>query len=721
MPNKKPHKSVELSLAQSGPVWYRYFIVVVLAGLGQYFLSQADKPSSLWFGLLFFGIALWEANKCWMETESDEVHTLRYEAWAFTLILALGLFLRLFRIDSLPAGMHTDQGLIGFTALKIAREGFRPFFELLNFPVPETFLYYQVAAFFKLFGASYLTFHVFFALLSIASFPLIYWTFRQLSGPRVALLALFILSVMRWNWTMSRNGYPSIQTAFYLFGCLAFGIHGLKERKLWALVVSALFCGAGLYTYQAFKAVPFLLLALAIYEYQFRRRETGLTRRQLLSYFLLAALAAAPLLGYMARTGNLGNRERELFILTEVIKEKSLMPVVRNWTGTPLMFNRSGDMNSRHNIPGRRMLDDVSGALFVLGLGLAWRRRRDRTGFYPLAGLFVMSLPCLLSTDIAHANRIVCITPFVAYFAATALDQAREWMDHSISRPLATKALLGSLLAIITLLNGYTYFVQQAQNEDCLTGFGPEQNYIGRKIERLEKTQPGHFNYFITTAYEGNLTVSFLGYPAKERTFPFLVPQDLEKGNIPRDRDAIFILEQGKSGTLRFLKTLFPDGQEERLRDQDGQTLIFCYQVPRIDLTSFKRWHRGLRGSYLETADWSARPLLTRWDPILNFTHKRDFPFTQYPPFRVLWKGMLRIDQAGNYRFQLLTTDKAQLYLDGEPVTLEKIRFLKEKRYPIMVRYEKDSGDDMALHLAWKKPGDILWEVIPAENFGKTK
>ena len=56
-----------------------------------------------------------------------------------------------------------------------------------------------------------------------------------------------------------------------------------------------------------------------------------------------------------------------------------------------LMFNYRGDGNGRHNLPGRPMLDDVTGVLFVLGIALSlWRWRRPRPSHSPrLAGYHV--------------------------------------------------------------------------------------------------------------------------------------------------------------------------------------------------------------------------------------------------------------------------------------------------------------------------------------------
>jgi len=693
---------------------------VLLAGSGQIFLAQADRPWTLLPGLLGYGLAFCLLLRKKPQNLSPEPKPLSLRTeWVllgFILLVALGF--RLYLLDSIPSGMHTDQGLEGQSAQRIAFEGWRPFFEVFNYHVPEVFMYYQLALWFKLFGSSYKTFHVFFALFSLAAFPLIYWTFRQLSGPRVALLALFLLSVMRWHWIFSRNGFPTIQVPFYLFGTLGFWLFGLKKGNRWALFISALFLGLGLYTYQSFKAVPLLMLILAAFELWKNKKDAGSLRRSFLFFFLLAGLLAVPLVGYMLQHQSFGNRERELFILKQVQEEKSLLPLARNTFGTIMMFNRAGDTNPRHNIPGHRMLDDVTGVFFVLGLGLAWSRRRERGAFYALAGFLVMSLPCLLSTDIAHANRLLALTPFVAWMGASAMEHFAQVLVKRVDSRAWVLAFLFLILGSITILNFRAYFFQQAETYDCWKGYGPEQNFIGKTIEQCERTEPGQRVYFITPAYFGNHTIAFLGYPAGYRVQVLSGLEPFSPKEWNTDKRALFFLEEGKSGWVDFLQTLYPNGKLGKLLDRDGHVLVYTLEVLSADLKTFKGWNQGLKGTYIPSSRWNAKPLVIKTDPLLNFTYKGDLPFTDYPPFRVRWTGALEIPQKGAYQFQVLTTDKAQLWLDGKMVPLEKPLTLTAKGHSLRLDFEKEDGDSLALHLIWKKPGADKWEIIPAAAFG---
>ena len=725
MPRSTPtHRPILLPLA------------LLSAAAGQFFLSQAGKAWTLFPGILLFGAAialLYPFFPGSPEGKGGKAPPFQPEWILFTFILALAFQLRLIDIDSLPAGMHTDQGLTGLCALRILHEGWRPFGEVFDYEVPEVLLFYQLAGWFGLAGSSYFTFHLFFILLSLSAFPLVYWAIRQWAGPRTALLSLFILAVMRWNWIETRNGYPSIQVPFYLFGALAFWTCWRKNGKNGALFVSALFVGAGFYTYQAFKIVPLLMAVVAHFDYwkdkstphsprplRERVRVRGVFKVSLkpyILYFLAVLILISPLLAVMIQRGNIGHREADLFIGTKIIREGSLQPLWDVWSGTLLMFNRAGDPNPRHNIPGHRMLDDVTAVFFVLGLALAWKRRKEPGFFYPLAGFGVMLLTGLLSTDPAHSNRLVSLTPFVAAFAGSALVFVWDRLRPFFRNPAVPAALGVFLLAAMTVQNALTYFWTQAADPQCQEAFGPEQTGIGRLLEGMRKNGPGDRRFYIEPFYFRNHTVAFLSYPARDRTFEFNL-QDWVKGLIPRDKPAVLFLEKDDAGVLGLLENLCPGITVTPFKDPQRRTLFDTIQADPAQLGAIQPWPRGLKGTYLASSDWKARPVTVQWDPVLNFASKYDFPFTQFPPFRVRWTGGLEIPRTGEYQFQVLTTDNAQLELDGKHVTLEKPLRLTEGAHALRLDFEKDGGDALALHLIWKEPGISPWEVVPATVFG---
>jgi hypothetical protein len=154
----------------------RFLLVLSLglAGLGQIFLTQSGQAWTLLPGLgLMLGAVGLTQTFARSREPLDPPLSPRTEIIWIVLILLAGLFFRLYRLDSLPSGMNTDQGLLGFVASRIAFEGLRPLMEAFHYTVPELLIYYQLAGWLKLWGSSYITFHLFFVFLSMASFPFI--------------------------------------------------------------------------------------------------------------------------------------------------------------------------------------------------------------------------------------------------------------------------------------------------------------------------------------------------------------------------------------------------------------------------------------------------------------------------------------------------------------------------------------------------------------------
>jgi hypothetical protein len=698
---------------------------LISAAVGQAFLAQSDLPWTLIPGLLGYLLALFFLYRIPVSRPAFSMNPLsfRAELFFFFLNLAIAFGLRIYNIDSLPSGMHVDQGFMGEQALRLTHEGLQPFLDIFTFHSSSYLLYFTSAAlavWFRCVGASYFSFHFFYVLFALAAFPFIYWTFRQLAGSKVALFSIFLLAVMRWHITFSRNGFPCIQMPYYSFIAIALWLYWLNKKNIYCLLGSALACGIGLYTYQAFKTVPLCMLALGLYEYGNR----GVKIRHLAAYFGVLLLVTAPLLACTLAEKGIGYRENSLFILNEVKKEESLKPVWDNWEKTGLMFNREGDGNPRHNIPGRRMLDDGTGILWVLGLGLLWRYRREPRGFYGLSGLVFFSLPCLLSVDAAHANRMLGVTPWIAFTAATALTALEDWFRiFWKSRIHLVQTGLIFLFILIPAQNVFSYFVEQAGNDQCWKENGVAQTFIGQKIRLLEEKEPGRLRFLITPTYFDNETIGFLT-AGNEKDLLEFQPSQLLKNELPRDRDVFFVLEEGKSGVFEFLKLLFPKGQETLLQDRQGHTLVYFYEVQKAELDSFRGWDRGLIGRYYSSLQDSGPPALVRTDPLLNLTSWKDFPLPPTSNFSICWTGTLSVPESGVYGLRALTFDWSEIKMDGRRVfstdgLLPGSVKLKKGPHPIQVEYQNRKGQPPVFHLVWIRPGLDSWEVIPADSFGE--
>jgi hypothetical protein len=563
--------------------------VLMLAGMGQFYWIQAGRPVTLVIGTFYYlgAVLLWlGAFGPWFKPGlAESGWVLTKERIIFWCVMALALFMRVYQLNHFPAGLFIDQGYEGYSALRILHEGWHPFY-VEDIYHNYALVLYQIAAFFAVVGASDFTLKLFFVLMVMATFPLIYWTFRQLAGPRLALLSLFVLAVMRWNINFSRNAFPTVQVPFYMFGTLAFLIYGLKQNKRWPFVVSSLFFTAGFYTYQAFKVFPILLVPYAIYEIVTNYKTILKNGKNILLFLGLALALTGPVWYDMVATHNMGTRESELSIVPQLKAAHSLRPFFNVLDKTALMFNRQGDPNPRHNLQDYRMLDDVSGVLLILGLIYALARVRERGYFYAVTGFFVMSIPCIFSIDAAHANRMLAMTPFIAFLIATPLSalwgQAQAWAGKIGERFFL--ALLGLALACMTVENFNVYFNLQGNNYACWSEYSITESSLGKAIG---EKGPGYAS-FISPRYYNHYSVNFYAYKCLPELKPFKLPDSLIPLTVPGDHGLFYGFDAGRTGILEALQNLYPQGKVTQQLDPTGRPFLYFFEVPASEWADCK-------------------------------------------------------------------------------------------------------------------------------------
>lgn len=609
----------------------------VLAGLGQWQWAFLQDPDSTLRGWVLFGAAallLAVALHPWRAENSanDEIDPM-VEKGLLIAILAIAAFFRIYRLDQMPPGIFIDQGIGGEISLRILKEHYRPIFADDVFRLLP-YMLYQMAVWFAFFKATAFSLFLFTAVLSVVTIFFVYWTFKQWAGARAGLLAAYILSVMCWNVNFSRNGFPTMQVPFYMFGTLAFLQHGLRTGKRWAFVTAAFFCAGGMYTYQAYKIFPPLLLLWGFYEWRVGRTRLSENRRSLMVFGALTILLILPFFYVTFHNGSNIWREQNYNLVAQIKEEHSIKPAVTMVTRTAKMFNREGDSNERHNLPNRRMLDDITGALFVLGLAYAVTRLFQRQYFYAVTGFFAMSLPCLLSQDPAHANRMLGTTPFIALLAAFPLVALWDRLREKWGRigELLLILILFEPLFLMAVQNYQFYFVSLANFNGLWTtgiwaGYSVPETRIGQSIAR----DGDQYDYFLTRRFYDYPSINFLAFDEKKIVHRLVMPENLAPLTVDGHRGIRFILMREHQGVLETLQKLYPRGTVSQERDLKGETIVRYFTIPQDSVQEA----RGVSG----TVD--GRP-----------AHWPDFPKNVGGAHRFTIHGCLFIDKADHYSFR---------------------------------------------------------------------
>jgi len=335
----------------------------------------------------------------------------RWEGLAVALVLAVGVFLRVYRLGELPPGLHQDEAVYGLHSLTVALGQFRIFFG-----EREPLYMYLVAGMSLLLGPTAFALRVTSALVGSAAVLTTYLAARSLFGRRPALLAGATMAATLWPVMISRLGFragtlPLLETA-----ALYFLWDGWRRGSRWRSALGGVLLGGTLYTYIASRFFPvalaaFLLAQLLVDRSFFRQRlaELGLA---------LAAAAAtfAPLGYYFWRHPEafFGRPEQVSAVDSQMVSVAGLRELAINAGRTVGMFFVAGDANWRHNLSGEPALLPPVAVLLVVGYALALARFRRPAHLLLVLWLPVMLVPSALSIDAPHYLRTIGAAPAAA-------------------------------------------------------------------------------------------------------------------------------------------------------------------------------------------------------------------------------------------------------------------------------------------------------------------
>jgi len=492
--------------------------------------------------------------------------------------ILMGSFFRLHRIHTLPLEMGCDLPLIHANIAQILGGEFPIFFE--SHPGREGLFFYLAAPVAAVAGLSHTSIKVAAALTGILTIPVVYRLGREMFDPWTGALAAFLLSFSHWHIILSRVGYRAVLMPLLVSLSLLFLVRGLKTGRDIHYVLSALFTGLGLQSYNAFMVVPPMLgLALVLARLLSRRWRLAIQWRQVVLWAIVGLLAALPLLSYV-----LEDPQRYVYrAATRVTSMESALTdsPASTWLGNAgkaaAMFHYEGDSVYVSNVPRHRQLGYVTAILFAFGAVYSVLRRPARE-FWLLwlsfAGTMLPSTLALAFPDeVPSAVRSIGALPFAMVISALGLRAAGAWLvrawlrgsgnpaRHNSGRKLTivVASILGAGLAMEILSVYPLYFERYAMAQ-------PLQNQsISLEMARtIDDFADDGEAYILSAAhwYDGNAVRAQFRRTPREWANELMI---LEPGKPPLD---------GEAG--RVLVILHPDAEEalELLERSFGNQIV---------------------------------------------------------------------------------------------------------------------------------------------------
>lgn len=482
------------------------------------------------------------------------------------LILLLAIFFRLFKLNSIPPGLYSDEAINANQALSQPGQIFYP-----ENNGREGLFINLVFLSFKIFGPSIWSFRLVPAVFGTLTIFSLYFLAKELFEDKlIAVFSSLFLATSFWHVNFSRIGFRAILFPFFLCLAIYFLFKGFKQKRKVELVLAGIAFGLGFYTYTAFRVavlilVPFLIIKLI--EFKKQRKQFLL----LVGVFLFSAFIVSLPIGiyFLQNPEYFSSRITDVLVFSQ---ENVLKALAETTIKHLAMFNFVGDHNWRHNIGGSPLLFWPTGLLFVVGLlyslkeiivGLKKKSLESLSVYITLLTWWlVMLLPAILTYEgIPHALRSIGSIPPVFLFAGLGLSAITKTLQQKLKlKNLANikliKLTLTVLLISFLLAQYLRYFEIWAKNPETNKAFSKEQVLVGQYLNSLPKDTSKYVISLRKVEHEKDLpmsvqTILFIEKTKNERVkTTYLSHQELDKIQIDPGKKATIILADYDTKTL---------------------------------------------------------------------------------------------------------------------------------------------------------------------------
>jgi 4-amino-4-deoxy-L-arabinose transferase-like glycosyltransferase len=652
----------------------------------------------------------------------------------FFTILALAVFMRLYEINSVPAGCFYDEAVGALTAQGILSGKLPPVFDLSSGVTSASATLYILAAFFKFFGIGVVQIRLVSAVAGILTVPALYFFIRYISGPLPAIIGGLLFAAMRWNVVFSRIGFNAIFAVLMVILILYFAIRAFYGEKIFDFILLGFSLAFSLYTYQSARLAPFVIIVFAVFVFIRDGKFFGRNLKKIIVSASVALVISLPMAVSAAENLNsfmLRQNQVSIFNSTVQWSEKNrewftdtrpkIVVFADNVARTLLMFNFRGDTNNRHNLSGFPELDFYSGIFAFIGFVYLLSRLASPPYFLMLSGFLIFMTAGFLTIEAPQSLRTLSAAPFVIFFMTVFAARFLSFFRKGLPLLMAS-LVIGAMILLSCVENYNTYFEKQAHDWRCWQDFSTLEYEAGKMAETAA-----------TAGWEVTVPFNFYYYPSfrfadsdadKCKIFSLA---DFLPGKGGGSKKYLYILPSEYMLLGDYIKELCPDAATAPvLNPYSGDTLYYYYEITPNDLKNIRGRHtdNGANVAYYSGRNFTGDRMEQRV-PMIMVT-----PFDN-PGFNIAsaeWSAILNVPQAGDYEMNMRSLGRACLFIDNKAVECsgdEDTRkttqtsagcFMTEGRHYVVVKYNpcesNTARDNVGLWLVWKKPGDSDVSII---------
>ena len=430
-------------------------------------------------------------------------------------IIALGAFLRFYRINEVPPGLRFDEAFNLMDILALLQGQFAIFFPANNGREPLFNYLASVAT--ALFGAQPLALRVTAAIIGTATILLVHGFTRALFtsssvergrvGVGIGLLAAFLMAISVWHIYYSRYGLRvilalplTILTLWWFWRGITLscktgeGRVGVAPRDF---VFAGICAALTAYTYLSGRLLPLVLIALTIAAIVLDRKNARAYIQGLVITGVVAFVLFIPLGAYfVAHPDDFLAHGTSLSIFDARVNNGDIVSTLwSNLAKIAGMFFVRGDFEDFRNVPNRPVFDPFIGVLFVVGLGLLLRdlvtpksgkTERLRAILIGVAMLTFLASSAL-SDDPPNFTRTLPTLSVLMILPAWGASAIWERVRVTSARQIAAAAF-GFVALASTALSFSDYFIHFANLSSLYYAFDVRMYDVGNWINQNART-----------------------------------------------------------------------------------------------------------------------------------------------------------------------------------------------------------------------------------------
>jgi len=485
-------------LFQDTVFWCLFAITFsALAAYGATLYQRSYIPVlSIWFmGGIGYLLAFTNGGLA-LDSIKEKIRENRTEILLVMAIMAFAVAVRFYNLGEVPRVLDSDEGLVGLAAQSTIEGTLsNPFALWENFGA----LYVQVInAAIKLFGITPFALRLVPAIGGVLAIPALYIFARQIGGPRIALIAAVLLAISHTHIHFSR-----IASVAYIHGTwlvpleLYFLFSGLEKRQAWRTALSGILLAIHFSVYVTAQVIIALVLVYMVIAFLFYRSWFKTIYHAALAFWGGFFIAIIPEAVYISRNMNeFMNR-----LVQNGTFQSGWLELAMQATGKSaetILFERVVHAfmaliyYPAYDFYGSPlpMLTVISSVLFLIGLGIALIRTRQR-GYLLLNGYFwgaTLSVGLFAIPPSADSYRMLMAFPAALIMGAIGLDQILGvfgigWENAKKVYSASVSFVLLSLM-ILNLWNYYGDFAGQCRfGENIPSRFA---SYLGTYVRTVE-------------------------------------------------------------------------------------------------------------------------------------------------------------------------------------------------------------------------------------------